>query len=115
PVQGLPTSLKPGSQRMLTIYIDADACPVKDEVYRVAGRYAMRVAVVANAPLRIPANARVQLMVCSGFGAADDWIAEQAGPGDVVVTADIPLAARCLTKGARVLDPRGYLFTEKDI
>jgi uncharacterized protein YaiI (UPF0178 family) len=100
---------------MLTIYIDADACPVKDEIYRVAGRYALRVAVVANAPLRVPAEALVELVVRSGFGAADDWIAEQAGPGDIVVTADIPLAARCLAKEARVLDPKGHAFTDTDI
>jgi uncharacterized protein YaiI (UPF0178 family) len=100
---------------MLTIYVDADACPVKDEVYRVARRYAMRVAVVANAPLRVPTDALVDLVVRSGFGAADDWIAEQTGPGDIVVTADIPLAARCLAKGARVLDPKGRAFTESDI
>src|SRR5438094_6298232 len=100
---------------MLTIYIAADACPVKDEVYRVARRYEMRVAVVANAPLRVPADARVELVVRPGFGAADDWIAEQAGPGDVVVTADIPLAARCLAKGARVLDPKGRPFTDNAI
>jgi uncharacterized protein len=100
---------------MLTIYIDADACPVKDEIYRVGRRYALPVAVVANAPLRVPANALVELVVRPGFGAADDWIAEQAGPGDVVVTADIPLAARCLTKGALVLGPRGQPFTENDI
>ena len=78
---------------MLTIYVDADACPVKDEVYRVARRYAMPVTVVANAPLRVPADALVELVVRAGFGAADDWIAEQAGPGDIVITADIPLAA----------------------
>src|SRR5947209_12338403 len=100
---------------MLTIYIDADACPVKDEVYRVARRYALRVAVVANAPLRVPSDARVELVVRPGFGAADDWIAEQVGPGDVVITADIPLAARCLAKGARVLDAKGNVFTESDI
>src|SRR5438552_3699816 len=100
---------------MLTIYVDADACPVKDEVYRVARRYTMRVAVVANAPLRVPAEPQVELVVRPGFGAADDWIAEQAGPGDVVVTADIPLAARCLAKEARVLDPKGRPFTENDI
>jgi len=100
---------------MLTIYIDADACPVKDEVYRVARRYAMRVAVVANAPLRVPADALVELVVRAGFGAADDWIAEQTGPGDVVITADIPLAARCLAKGARVLGPKGLPFTDNDI
>jgi uncharacterized protein YaiI (UPF0178 family) len=71
---------------MLIIYVDADACPVKDEVYRVARRYGLRVTIVANAPMRVSANALVKLVVRSGFGAADDWIAEQAGPGDVVVT-----------------------------
>src|SRR5436853_5607839 len=100
---------------MRTIYIDADACPVKSEVYRVAQRYALRVAVVANAPLRVPADALVELVVRTGFGAADDWIAVQAGPGDIVITADIPLAARCLDKGARVLGPKGHPFTDNDI
>jgi uncharacterized protein YaiI (UPF0178 family) len=100
---------------MLIIYIDADACPVKDEVYRVARRYKMRVAVVANAPLRLPRDELVTLVVRPGFGAADDWIAEQAGVGDIVVTADIPLAGRCLAKGARVLDPKGQPFTDNDI
>ncbi len=100
---------------MLTIYVDADACPVKDEVYRVARRCEMRVAVVANAPLRIPPDALVELVVRQGFGAADDWIAEQCGPGDVVVTADIPLAARCLAKGTLVLGPKGRPFTDNDI
>jgi uncharacterized protein YaiI (UPF0178 family) len=100
---------------MLTIYIDADACPVKDEVYRVARRCLMRVAVVANVPLRVPADEWVEMVACPGFGAADDWIAGQAGPGDVVVTADVALAARCLAKGARVLDPKGRPFTDNDI
>src|ERR1700686_5259732 len=100
---------------MRIIYIDADACPVKDEVYRVARRYAMRVVLVANAPLRVPADALVELVVRPGFGAADDWIAEQAGPGDVVITADIPLAARSLAKEARVLDPKGHPFADNDI
>jgi uncharacterized protein YaiI (UPF0178 family) len=100
---------------MLTVFVDADACPVKDEVYRVARRYGLRVAVVANAPLRVPAGPLVELVVRPGFGAADDWIADQAGPGDVVVTADIPLAARCLAKGARALNPKGQPFTENDI
>jgi uncharacterized protein len=97
------------------IYVDADACPVKDEIYRVARRYAMRVAVVANAPLRVPADVLVELVVRRGFGAADDWIADQAGPGDIVITADIPLAARCLAKDARVLDPKGRSLTDSDI
>src|SRR5262245_21343468 len=100
---------------MLTIHVDADACPVKGEVYKVARRYALRVAVVANAPLRVPNDPLVELVVRPGFGAADDWIADQAGEGDVVITADIPLAARCLTKGARVLSPRGQPFTDHDI
>jgi uncharacterized protein YaiI (UPF0178 family) len=100
---------------MLTVYIDADACPVKGEVYRVAGRYRLRVAVVANAPLRVPADPLIEAVICPGFGAADDWIASHAGPGDVVVTADIPLAARALAAGARVLDPKGRPFTETDI
>jgi len=100
---------------MLIIYIDADACPVKDEVYRVAQRYGMRVAVVANAPLRVPPSALVELVVRPGFGTADDWIAEQAGPGDIVITADVPLAARCLAREARVLDAKGRPWTDNDI
>ncbi len=100
---------------MLTIYIDADACPVKEEIYRVARRYLMRVAVAAKEALRVPADTLVELVVRSDFGAVDDWIAEQAGPGDIVVTADIPLAARCVAKDARVLDPKGRLFTDNDI
>jgi uncharacterized protein YaiI (UPF0178 family) len=100
---------------MLTIYVDADACPVKDEVYRVARRYGVRVAVVANAPLRVPADPLVEMVVRPGFGAADEWIAGQAGVGDVVVTADVPLAARCLARGARALDPKGRPFTDASI
>ena len=100
---------------MLIIWIDADACPVKDEIYRVARRYAMRVTVVANAPLRVPSDALFELVVRSGFGAADDWIADQTGPGDIVITADIPLAARALAKNARVLDPKGWPFTDSAI
>jgi len=100
---------------MATIWIDADACPVKEEIYQVARRYALRVFAVANAPLRVPGGGLVELVVCPGFGAADDWIAEHVGPGAVVVTADIPLAARCLAKGARVLDPKGRPFTDNDI
>ncbi len=100
---------------MRTIYVDADACPVKDEVYKVARRYGLQVAVVANAPLRVPADPLIELVVRPGFGAADDWIAEQAGPGAVVVTADVPLAARCLAKGALALGPKGHRWTDRDI
>src|SRR5947207_8123095 len=101
--------------RRPTIYIDADACPVKDEAYKVARRYAMPVAVVANATLRVPTDALVELVVRPGFGAADDYIADQVGPGDVVVTADVPLAARCVAKGSLVLTPKGHLFTEHNV
>lgn len=100
---------------MLTIYVDADACPVKEEVYRVARRYEMRVKVVARNGMRTPNNALFELVECAGFGEVDDWIAEQAGPRDIVITADIPLAARCLAKDARVIDPRGNPFLESDI
>lgn len=100
---------------MLTIYIDADACPVKDEVYRVARRYEMPVLVVAKTVLRTPADALIEMVERTGFGEVDDWIAAQAGPGDIVITADIPLAARCLEKEAHVLDPRGNPFTHNDI
>jgi len=100
---------------MVTIFIDADASPVKDEVYRVATRYGMAVKVVSNAPLRVPVDVQVELVVRRGFGAADDWIAEQAGPGDIIVTADIPLAERGLAKGARVLDAKGRAFHEGNI
>ena len=100
---------------MLMIYVDADACPVKSEVYKVARRYDVQVAVVANAPLRVPADPLIELVVRPGFGAADDWIAREAGPCDIVVTADIPLAARCLAKESRVLDPKGHPFTDNDI
>ncbi|MSQ95254.1 MAG: YaiI/YqxD family protein [Gemmataceae bacterium] len=100
---------------MLLIYIDADACPVKDEIYRVARRYEMRVLVVAKTSMRIPTDALIELVERAGFGEVDDWIAEQTGKGDIVITADIPLAARCLAKESLVLDPRGVAFTENDI
>src|SRR5262249_12885924 len=100
---------------MLTIWVDADACPVKDEVYKVARRYGMNVTIVANATLRVPADALIDLQVRPGFGAADDWIAEHAGIGDIVITADIPLAARCLAKEALAIDPKGRLFTDNAI
>ena len=100
---------------MPTLYLDADACPVKDEAYRVAARYAVPTVVVANSHMRVPAGPLVELVVRPGFGAADDYIAEVCGPGDVVVTADIPLAGRALVKGSRVLDPRGREITDNEI
>lgn len=101
---------------MLQIYIDADACPVKEETYRVALRYGLKVFLVANSPLRVPAEGDVELVVVSdGFDAADNWIAEQAAVGDIVVTADIPLAKRALDKGARAIGPTGRPFTTDSI
>lgn len=96
--------------------VDADACPVKDEIYKVAARHAVSVTIVSNAWLRVPANPLVERMVVSdAFDAADDWIAEAAGPGAVVVTADILLAERCLKAGAEVIAPTGKPFTSASI
>jgi len=101
---------------VLNIYVDADACPVKEEVYRVARRYALNVTLVANAPQRIPEDERFALVVVrEGMDVADDWIAEHAGEGDIVITADIPLAARCLRNGARVIGTTGRPFTEDNV
>ncbi len=100
---------------MPTIYIDADACPVKDEVYKVARRYALKVFVVANSTMRVPADALFELVVQVGFGAADDWIAGVIGANDICITSDVPLAARCVANGAVALDPKGRLFTADTI
>lgn len=100
----------------LRILVDADACPVKDEVYKVAWRRAVPVTIVANAFIRIPDHPLIaRELVSDGFDAADDWIAEQAGPRTVVVTADILLADRCLKAGAMVLAPTGKPFTSASI
>jgi len=101
---------------LTAIYIDADACPVKDEVYRVADRYRLAVFVVSNSWIRIPRHERItSVVVEAGPDAADDWIAERAGRGDIVVTADIPLAQRALKSGALALHPAGRLFTPDNI
>jgi uncharacterized protein YaiI (UPF0178 family) len=98
------------------IFIDADACPVKEEVYRVAARYGLKVFVVANSFIRTPRDPAIELVgVGSGFDAADDWIAERAGPRDIVITTDIPLAGRCLKAGAIAIAPTGKVFTENSI
>ena len=98
------------------ILVDADACPVKDEVYRVAWRVGVPVTVVSNQHLRVPDHPQVKrVVVGAGFDAADDWIAEAAGPGAVVITADILLADRCLKAGAEVLAPTGKPFTTSSI
>ncbi len=101
---------------MPEIFVDADGCPVKKEVYRVARRYGLNVTLVANSWVETPKADWVKLVtVDHGFDAADDWIVEHVTSGDIVVSADIPLAARCLEKDARVLSPTGRLFTEDSI
>lgn len=101
---------------MIEIFVDGDGCPVKEETYVVAMRYRVPVALVANSPLGVPRGLGVELvLVDQGPDAADDWIAEHVRPGDVVVTADIPLAARCLEAGARVLGTTGRVFSEDSI
>ena len=98
------------------LYVDGDACPVKDEVLRVAGRHGLQVYMVSNAWLRRAAGPNVHAIVVSeGADAADDWIADHIGAGDIAITADIPLAARCLDKGAAVLGPTGKPFTPDSI
>lgn len=98
------------------IYLDADACPVKDEAYRVADRLGLKVYVVANTWMRTPGGPRIALVVVDeGPDVADDWIAERAGPGDVVVTQDIPLAHRVVTNGAEALSPAGRVFDADSI
>ena len=101
---------------MLDIYVDADACPVKDEVYRVARRCGLGVYVVSNTYIQTPRDERIRFVgVGSGEGAADDWIAEHIAPNDICITADIPLAARCLEANAHVIGPRGKPFTRDTI
>ena len=101
---------------MLHIFVDADACPVKQEVYRVAGRYELGVTLVADSWMRIPETPRLTLeVVDKGLDAADDWIVEHIAPDDIVVTADIPLAARCLQRGAYAIGPTGKPFTDDNI
>ena len=101
---------------MLHIYVDADACPVKDEIYKVAQRYKLQVTLVANSYMRIPGGDWVQLVVVDkGRDEADDWIVDHATTDDVVITGDIPLAARCLDQGARALGHKGRPFTTENV
>ena len=103
-------------QGMIQILIDADACPVKDETYRVAARYKVPVVVVSNSPIRTPRDPSISRKIVSdGFDAADDWIVEHASSGTIVITADILLADRCLKLGAVVISPNGKPFTPASI
>jgi uncharacterized protein YaiI (UPF0178 family) len=101
---------------LLNIFVDADACPVKQEVYRVAKRYKLNVTLVAGSWMRILDGFKITLKVVNqGMDSADDWIVENLETNDIVVTADIPLAARCVERGAYVLGPTGKPFTEDNI
>jgi uncharacterized protein YaiI (UPF0178 family) len=100
----------------IRIYVDADACPVKDEVYRVAARHGLPVSVVANGYIQVPRDPLIERVAAgSAPDAADDWIAERAGTSDIVITADIPLASRCVKAGAQVIAPTGKPFSEESI
>ena len=100
----------------IVVMVDADACPVKDEVYRVAARYGLPTIVVANQPIAVPRDPAIRrVLVPNRPDAADDWIADAAGPTAVVITADVPLADRCVKRGATVLAPTGRAFTTASI
>jgi uncharacterized protein len=101
----------------IRIFVDADACPVKDEIFRVAIRCGLKVIVVSNSPLRVPRNPLFESMVVAKgqFDGADDWIVEQITDRDIAVTSDIPLAARCLEKSARALDAKGRVYSPESI
>lgn len=102
--------------RVIRIVIDADACPVKDETFKVAAGHGLHTLVVANSWMNLPRDPAIErVVVPEGLDVADDWIAERAAPGQIVITADIPLAARCVKAGATVLAPNGRAFTEATI
>jgi uncharacterized protein YaiI (UPF0178 family) len=103
-------------QPTIRIFVDADACPVKPEVYRVAERYGLKVYVVANTFMAVPRSDMIERVIVSeGPDIADDWIVERAGENDIVITADIPLAGRCVRNGATVIGPTGKPFNEDSI
>ena len=100
----------------IRIYVDADACPVKDEIYRVAARHGLPVSVVANGFIRVPQDPLIERIAAgTAPDATDDWIAARAGASDIVITADVPLASRCVKAGAQVIAPTGKPFTEESI
>jgi uncharacterized protein YaiI (UPF0178 family) len=102
--------------KTIAIYVDADACPVKQEVYRVAERHGLKVYVVSNSPIAVPRDPLIErVVVATGMNAADDWIAERAARGAIVVTQDIPLAARAVKAGAAAIAPNGKPFSENSI
>ncbi len=107
---------KSAGRMTITIYVDADACPVKEETYRVALRYGIRTVVVSNSFIQTPPSPLIaRMIVNAGPDAADDWIADRVAPQDIVVTGDIPLAARVLARGAKAIAPYGRAFTNDSI
>jgi uncharacterized protein len=106
----------PAPSKLITIYVDADACPVKNEVYRVAERHGIKVIVVSNSPIAVPRDPMIErIVVAAGMDEADNFIAARAIRGDIVITADIPLASRCVKAGAAAIAPTGRAFTEESI
>jgi uncharacterized protein len=100
----------------IEILVDADACPVKQEIYKVAERHCVKTLLVANSAMAFPRDGSVELIIVGKrFDEADDWIADRAGPASAVITADIPLASRCVAKGAQVISPTGKIFTASTI
>jgi len=111
-------SIKPMTQSTssIRILVDADACPVKEEIYKVAARHKLPVTIVAGGFIRVPQDPMIERIAAGpGMDAADDWIAERADPRSIVITADIPLASRCVKAGAAVIAPNGKPFTEQSI
>ncbi len=110
------TTLLIANEPMLQIYVDADACPVKQEIYKVAKRYDLSVTLVSNSHLRLPTQEKVDLVIVEKEGdAADNWIVSHCQKDDIVITADIPLAAQCLRQESRVITPSGKVYTENNI
>jgi hypothetical protein len=106
----------PSPSDPITIYVDADACPVKNEIYRVAARHGIKTIVVGNSPIAVPRDPLIErVVVAAGLDEADNWIAARAARGAIVVTADIPLASRCVKTGAAAIAPNGRAFTEDSI
>lgn len=116
PLDSQPYLVGAKGLRVLDIFVDADGCPVKEEVYSVAKRYGLKVILASNSWMRTPLADWLELVVVEGqFDAVDDWIAEHVTGNDIVISGDIPLASRCLKKGARVVGPTGRVFTEDNI
>jgi uncharacterized protein YaiI (UPF0178 family) len=112
----MPEIMEEPATPAIRIFVDADACPVKNEVYRVAERYGLKVFIVANSFMNVPRSDMIErVIVTQGPDIADDWIAERAGASDIVITADIPLAGRCVRNGAIVLSPTGKPFDDNSI